>query len=107
MNIQTTTIGIKAQRVACRLRKFGCQVLAIKSTPRRPLIEISYPTDELRQGAVEIIEQVDGLRRRAYAARLNGCIVHWREPATRDEFERTAEMSASEYMAYRAAGFPA
>lgn len=107
MNIHTTPIGIKAQRMACRLRQFGCQVLAIKSTPQRPLIEIAYPTDDLRKNAVEIIEQVDGLRRRAYAARLNGCIVHWRETATRDEFERTAEMSASEYMAYRAAGFPA
>lgn len=107
MNIQTTHIGIKAQRMACRLRKFGCQVLAIKSTPKRPLIEIAYPTDDLRDKAVEIIEQVDGLRRRAYAARLNGCIVHWREAAPREEFERTADMAASEYMAYRAAGFPA
>jgi hypothetical protein len=107
MNIHTTPIGIKAQRIACRLRRFGCQVLAIKSTPKRPLIEIAYPTDDLRDKAVEIIEQVDGLRRRAYAARFNGCIVHWRETATRDEFERTADMAASEYMAYRAAGFPA
>jgi hypothetical protein len=107
MKIQTTHLGIKARIMACRLRKLGCQVLAIKSTPKRPLIEIAYPTDDLRKNAVEIIEQVDGLRRRAYAARENGCIVHWRETTTRDEFERTADMAASEYMAYRAAGFPA
>lgn len=107
MNIHTNPIGIKAQRMANKLRRFGCQVLAIKAARQRPMIEIAYPTDDLRKDSIEIIEQVDGLRRRAYAARLNGCIVHWRETATRDEFERTADMAASEYMAYRAAGFPA
>ena len=107
MNIRTNSIGVIAQRVIATLRKNGCQVLAVKAAQVRPMIEIAYPTDELKRDALELKEQVNGLRRRAYAARLNGCIVHWREAATRDEFERTADMAASEYMAYRAAGFPA
>lgn len=107
MNIHTTTIGIKAQRMACRLRQFGCQVLAIKSTPQRPLIEIAYPTDELKQGAIELNEQINGLRRRAYAARLGGCIIHWHDEPSRDDFELTGNMTAVEYLHHRAAGFPA
>ena len=107
MKIQTTHLGIKARIMASRLRKLGCQVLAIKSTPKRPLIEIAYPTDDLRKNAVEIIEQVDGLRRRAYAARENGCIVHWHEDLPQDDFELTGTMTAVEYLHHRAAGFPA
>ncbi|MGE6160593.1 hypothetical protein ACLHZ7_08760 [Aeromonas salmonicida] len=106
MNIRTNSIGVIAQRVIATLRKSGCQVLAIKATQVRPMIEIAYPSPELKEGALELKEQVNGLRRRAYVARLGGCIVHWHEDPVREEFELTAGMSASEYIAYRAAGFP-
>ncbi len=106
MNIRTNSIGVIAQRVIATLRKSGCQVLAVKAAQVRPMIEIAYPTDELKRDALELKEQVDGLRRRAYVARLGGCIVHWHEDPVREEFELTAGMSASEYIAYRAAGYP-
>ncbi|EKB22729.1 hypothetical protein ACV1C8_10050 [Aeromonas hydrophila] len=107
MNIRTNSIGVIAQRVIATLRKSGCQVLAVKAAQVRPMIEIAYPSPELKEGAIELKEQVNGLRRRSYAARLGGCIVHWHEDPVREEFELTAGMSASEYIAYRAAGFPA
>lgn len=107
MNIRTTNIGVIAQRVTASLRQSGCQVLAIKAAQVRPLIEIAYPSAELKRDAIEIIEQVNGLRRRAFAARLGGCVIHWHEPTTEDAFELTANMSASQYIAYRAAGYPA
>lgn len=106
MNIRTNSIGVIAQRVIASLRKSGCQVLAVKAAQVRPMIEIAYPSPELQCNAIEIAEQVNGLRRRAYVARLGGCIVHWHEDPVREEFELTAGMSASEYIAYRAAGFP-
>lgn len=107
MNIRTNSIGVIAQRVIASLRKSGCQVLAVKAAKVRPLIEIAYPSPELQRDAIEIAEQVNGLRRRAFAARMGDCIIHWHEDPVRDEFEFTGNMSASEYIAYRAAGFPA
>ena len=68
MNIRTNSIGVIAQRVIATLRKSGCQVLAVKAAQVRPMIEIAYPTDELKRDALELKEQVNGLRRRAYAA---------------------------------------
>lgn len=50
---------------------------------------------------------MDGLRRRAYVARLGGCIVHWHDEPNRDDFELTGNMTAVEYLHHRAAGFPA
>ena len=90
MNIRTNSIGVIAQRVIANLRKNGCQVLAVKGHPGTPMIEIAYPTDELGNGTLELKEQVNGLRRRAYAARLGGCIVHWHEDLPQDDFERPA-----------------
>ncbi|WP_447832030.1 hypothetical protein [Aeromonas salmonicida] len=107
MNIRTNSIGVIAQRVIATLRKSGCQVLAVKAAQVRPMIEIAYPSPELQRDAIEIAERVDGLRRRAYVARLGGCIVHWHEDPVREDFEFTSNMTASEYIAYRAAGFPA
>ena len=107
MNIRTNSIGVIAQRVIATLRKSGCQVLAVKAAQVRPMIEIAYPSPELQCNAIEIAEQVNGLRRRAYVARLGGCIVHWHDEPEQEYFELTAGMSASEYIAYRAAGFPA
>lgn len=107
MNIRTNSIGVIAQRVIATLRKSGCQVLAVKAAQVRPMIEIAYPSPELQCNAIEIAEQVNGLRRRAYVARLGGCIVHWHDEPEQEDFELTAGMSASEYIAYRAAGFPA
>lgn len=107
MNIRTNSIGVIAQRVIASLRKSGCQVLAVKAAQVRPMIEIAYPSPELQCNAIEIAEQVNGLRRRAYVARLGGCIVHWHDEPEQEDFELTAGMSASEYIAYRAAGFPA
>lgn len=107
MNIRTNSIGVIAQRVIATLRKSGCQVLAVKAAQVRPMIEIAYPSPELQCNAIEIAEQVNGLRRRAYVARLGGCIVHWHDEPEQEDFELNAGMSASEYIAYRAAGFPA
>lgn len=107
MNIRTNSIGVIAQRVIATLRKSGCQVLAVKATQVRPMIEIAYPSDELKEKAIELKEQVDGLRRRAYVARLGGCIVHWHDEPNRDDFELTGNMTAVEYLHHRAAGFPA
>lgn len=107
MNIRTNSIGVIAQRVIATLRKNGCQVLAVKAAQVRPMIEIAYPTDELKEKAIELNEQVNGLRRRAFAARLGGCVIHWHEDPVREEFELTSNMTASEYIAYRAAGYPA
>jgi len=107
MNIRTTHIGVIAQRVIASLSQSGCQVLAVKAAPSRPMIEIAYPSDELKRDAIEIAEQVNGLRRRAWTARLGGCVIHWHEAPVRDDFEFTANMNASEYLAYRAAGYPA
>jgi len=107
MNIRTNSIGVIAQRVIATLRRNGCQVLAVKAAHVRPMIEIAYPSDELKEKAIELNEQVNGLRRRAYAARLGGCIVHWHEKPSRDDFELTGNMTAVEYLHHRAAGFPA
>ena len=107
MNIRTNSIGVIAQRVIATLRKSGCQVLAVKAAQVRPMIEIAYPTDELKRDALELKEQVNGLRRRAYVARLGGCIVHWHEDLQQDDFELTGNMTAVEYLHHRAAGFPA
>ena len=107
MNIRTNSIGVIAQRVIATLRKSGCQVLAVKAAQVRPMIEIAYPTDELKRDALELKEQVNGLRRRAYAARLGGCIIHWHDEPSRDDFELTSNMTAVEYLHHRAAGFPA
>ncbi|WP_071912760.1 hypothetical protein [Aeromonas sp. SCS5] len=107
MNIKTPSIWTKSHRIARNLRKLGCQILAIKSIHQRPIIEIAYPTDELKKDAIELNEQVNGLRRRAYAARLGGCIIHWHEEPSRDDFELTGNMTAVEYLHHRAAGFPA
>ncbi|WP_303845209.1 hypothetical protein [Aeromonas sobria] len=107
MNIRTNSIGVIAQRVIASLRKSGCQVLRVKAAELRPMIEISYPTDELKKDAIEMNEQVNGLRRRAYVARLGGCIIHWHDEPNRDDFELTGNMTAVEYLHHRAAGFPA
>lgn len=107
MNIRTSNIGVIAQRVIATLRKNGCQVLRVKAAELRPMIEIAYPTDELKKDAIELNEQVNGLRRRAYAARLGGCIIHWHDEPIRDDFELTGNMTAVEYLHHRAAGFPA
>lgn len=107
MNIRTNSIGVIAQRVMAELRKAGCQVLTVKGAPVRPMIEIAYPSPELKQGAIELNEQVNGLRRRAFAARLGGCVIHWHEELPQDDFELTGNMTAVEYLHHRAAGFPA
>ncbi|MGY3895832.1 hypothetical protein [Aeromonas enterica] len=106
MNIRTKSIGVITQRVMAELRKKGCQVLAVKAAQVRPMIEIAYPSPELQCNAIEIAEQVNGLRRRAYVARLGGCIVHWHDEPCRDDFELTGNMTAVEYLHHRAAGFP-
>ena len=72
--------GIRAKACAT-LRQMGCTIRAVKAAPRRPVIEIDYAPDALRASAIEMILEVDGLRRRAYAARLCGALVHWSEPA--------------------------
>lgn len=107
MNIRTNSIGVIAQRVMAELRKAGCQVLTVKAAQVRPMIEIAYPSPELKQGAIELNEQVNGLRRRAFAARLGGCVIHWHEDLPQDDFELTGNMTAVEYLHHRAAGFPA
>ncbi|MGL5813473.1 MAG: hypothetical protein ACRCYW_09115 [Aeromonas sp.] len=107
MNIRTNSIGVIAQRVMAELRKSGCQVLTVKAAQVRPMIEIAYPSPELKQGAIELKEQVNGLRRRAFAARLGGCVIHWHEDLPQDDFELTGNMTAVEYLHHRAAGFPA
>ncbi|WP_429235838.1 hypothetical protein [Aeromonas salmonicida] len=106
MNIRTNSLGVIAQRVIATLRKSGCQVLAVKAAQVRPMIEIAYPSHELQCNAIEIAEQVNGLRRRAYAARLGGCIIHWHEDPVREEFELTGNMTAVEYLQYRGGCFP-
>lgn len=106
MNIRTNSIGVIAQRVMAELRKSGCQVLTVKAAKVRPMIEIAYPSPELKQGAIELKEQVNGLRRRAFAARLGGCVIHWHEEMPQDDFEQTGNMTAVEYLHHRAAGFP-
>jgi len=107
MGIKNTKLGLLAQQVARKLHNTGCQVLNIKATSQVAMIEIAYPSTELKRDAVEINEQVNGLRRRAYAARLGGCVVHWHEEPEQTEFERTANMSALDYLAYRIVGIPA
>ena len=107
MNIRTNSIGVIAQRVIATLRKNGCQVLAVKAAQVRPMIEIAYPSPELKKEAIELAEQVNGLRRRAFAARLGGCVIHWHEELPQDDFELTGNMTAVEYLHHRAAGFPA
>lgn len=72
--------GMRAKALAS-LRQMGCTIRAVKVAPRRPVIEIDYAPDALRASAIEMISEVDGLRRRAYAARLCGALVHWSEPA--------------------------
>lgn len=106
MNIRTSNLGVIAQRVLTDLRKSGCQVLTVKVAQVRPMIEIAYPSPELQRDAIEIAEQVNGLRRRAFAARLGGCVIHWHEDLQRDNFELTGNMTAVEYLHHRAAGYP-
>lgn len=72
--------GMRVKAVAS-LRQMGCTIRAVKAAPCRPVIEIDYAPSALRATAIDMIVEVDGLRRRAYAARLCGALVHWSEPA--------------------------
>lgn len=61
------------------LRKMGCVICSVKRAPARPVIEIEYPSHQLRAMAVEMQTEVNGLKRRVYAAGLCGAMVYWQE----------------------------
>lgn len=69
----------QAQRTVAWLAKRGVTATAIKAAPRRPYIEIDVPCPELLDGATEMVQLVNGLRRRVWAARVSGCVVTWNE----------------------------
>ncbi len=58
---------------ALRLR--GMKVLSRKNK----VVQIDQPTKELRAMAVEIIENIRGIRRRSGAVQFHGVTVRWNE----------------------------
>ena len=80
---QTVVMQIQAHRALRWLAEQGVKVRAVKAAPRRPYIEIDYPESaQLWASAAEMVQQVNGLRRRVWAARLGGCVVTWAETTT-------------------------
>lgn len=69
----------QAKRTVAWLAKRGVTATAIKVAPRRPYIEIDMPCPELQGRATEMVQQVNGLRRRVWAARVGDCVVTWNE----------------------------
>lgn len=69
----------QARRTVAWLAQRGVATKTIKAAPRRPYIEIDIPCPELLAGATEMVQQVNGLRRRVWAARVGGCVVTWNE----------------------------
>ncbi|MCL1048433.1 hypothetical protein L2755_02140 [Shewanella abyssi] len=61
--------------VVCALRLRGMKVLSRKNK----VVQIDQPTKELRAMAVEIIENIRGIRRRSGAVQFHGVTVRWNE----------------------------
>lgn len=69
----------QAHKLIEKFNDLGILVIGAKQAPKRVLIEIEMPPRSMQEDAIEIVEQVNGLRRLAYAARMSGCVVTWKE----------------------------
>lgn len=76
---QTVALHHQARRAVRWLAARGITVTAVKAAPRRPYIEIDRPCPRLAGAALEMVQNVGGLRRRVWAARLGGCVVTWND----------------------------
>ncbi|MCK8043946.1 hypothetical protein MSG37_03540 [Shewanella sp. 1CM18E] len=61
--------------VVCALRLRGMKVLSRK----HKVVHIDQPTKEFKAMAVEIIENIKGIRRRSGAVQFHGVTVRWNE----------------------------
>jgi len=80
----TTADRITARARAAQLRQWlatlGIQVLESKTFGRAALLTVAGPLPaELASSVTVLHENVGGLARRTWAARLGGCYVNWRE----------------------------
>lgn len=62
-------------KVAAALRLRGMKVLA----NRKYVIVIDSPSEDFKNRAVEIIENIKGMRRRCSAVQFHGITVRWNE----------------------------
>lgn len=59
------------------LEKAGSEIAGFNLTPPRPVIDINFPSCRLAETAIEVSEQVNGMRRTVFLSRFNGCVVRW------------------------------
>lgn len=71
-------ISFQIERARQFLVQQGCRVMSVNQAKKRPVISIDVASPDLQRVAVTITENVNGHRSQAYTARVNGCLVHWR-----------------------------
>ena len=62
-----------------RLKLQGCVIVDTNYELATPVIEVETPSQSLKKKAFHITEKLNGVTKQICVARMNGCVVRWRD----------------------------